>query len=200
MKRCASGCFALLVVASAAAEEPALVIDVLAGHAVHHAAAAEAGVVKAIRIEPGTTTIDLEGLCDELRVAAGLASELAADLPLRVVFIVPWKAMAVEGYYLPVDGTAGLERLLPGDMVVRSVLDSIVARAGLPPWLLDENGVEHEMSCELDRPAWMLRWDDVRGLDGEAPEVVIARALDRFAVVHRTVVEHAARLVQPTKM
>ena len=119
MKICAFGCLVIVSISAAAAEEPLLAIDLLGGHAIHHAAEAKAGAVMGIAIARGRAPTDLEGLCDELRVAAELEVEDDRDLPLRVVFIVPYKAMAIEGFYLPLDGTPGLERLVPGRDVDR---------------------------------------------------------------------------------
>jgi hypothetical protein len=200
MKACALSCVMMLTAVAAVAKEPLLAVDLLPGHPIHREAAAEAGAVMGIAIGQGGSLARLESLCDELRVAAGLSPEIE-DLPLEVVFIVPYKDMAIEGFYLPADGTADLEQLVPGSVVVeRAVLDSIVARAGMPPSLLDETGVEHEISCETKRPSWLLRWEDVRSLDGEAPEVVIERAYARFLAIHQGVVEHAGQLPKLAKL
>jgi hypothetical protein len=56
--------------------------------------------------------------------------------------------------------------------------------------VLDESDVEHEVSCELGEPAWLLRWEDVRHIGGEEPDAVIDRAYRRFATIHRSVVDH----------
>jgi hypothetical protein len=201
MKTCALSCLSMLAAVGALAEEPLLAVELLPGHPIHRAAAAEAGAVMGLTIGQGGSSTSLEALCDELRVAAGLSPDNGRDLPLEVVFVVPYKAMAIEGFYLPANGTADLERLVPGSIVVeRVVLDSIVARAGMPPSLLDETGVEHEISCETKRPSWLLRWEDVRSLDGEAPEVVIERAYARFIAIHQAVVEHAGQLPKLAKL
>ena len=192
--------------AAALADEPVLTVDLLAGHPIHDEAAAAAGVVMALSITSaagageGAFTTRLEALCEELSAAAGLADELAVRLPLTVVFIVPWKAMAVEGYYLPADGREGGERLVPGGAVARATLDRIVAAVGIPPSVLDEAEVEHEVSCECDRPAWHLRWADVRAIGAETPEAVIDRARRRFLAIHQSIVEEAMALPGFAKM
>jgi hypothetical protein len=178
----------------ASAQELGLVVDMLPGHAIYHESDREAGVVMAIAIKPaqGEAT-DLQSLCEELRIAAGLDRQQGQDLPLEVIFVVPYKGMAVEGYYLPTDGTSGGEALVRGKDVPREMLDGIVARAGIPSAVLDEADVEQEVSCELGKPAWLLRWEDVRLVDGEDPDAVIEGAYRRFMTVHQSVVEHAKR-------
>lgn len=141
--------------------------------------------------EDGSRT--LTALCEDLRAAAGLQRALETDLPLEVVFVVPYKGMAVEGYYLPAEGTAAREELVPGNGVARQALNGIVARAGIPPRLLDETDVEHEISCEINEPAWLIRWEDVRLVNGEAPETVIDRAHQRFMAIHQSVLDDAMR-------
>ena len=133
---------------------------------------------------------DLKGLCEELRVAAGLGRENGQDRPLEVIFVVPYKGMAIEGYYLPADGTIGSEALVPGSEVARTALDGILARAGIPSRVLDETNVEHEISCSLDEPFWYVAWYDVRLIGDEDPDTVIERAYDRFMAIHQAVVEH----------
>jgi hypothetical protein len=192
MRACALIFAAALVAVPASAKDLGLAVDLLPGHAVYHESAREAGVVMAITITPGRGAVtDLKGLCEELRVAAGLRRELGAGLPLEVIFVVPYKGMAIEGYYLPADGTHGNEALVPGSGIARDMLDGIVARAGIPSRVLDEGDVEHEVSCELGEPAWLLRWEDVRLVGGEEPDAVIDRANRRFATIHRSVVDHA---------
>jgi hypothetical protein len=132
----------------------------------------------------------LKEICEELRVTAGLEREKGANLSLEVIFIVPYKGMAIEGYYLPADGMLGGEALVRGNGIARETLDGIVARAGVPSGVLDEMDVEHEISCEIDEPAWLIRWEDVRLLHGEEPDTVIEGAYRRFTTIHRSVVEH----------
>ena len=176
----------------ASAEAAGLVIDLLPGHPIHHESEREAGVVMAISIIPGEgAAADLKALCEELRVAAGLARASRDGMPLEVIFVVPYKGMAVEGYYLPAAGMTGSEALIPGAGIARATLDGIVARAGFPARLLDETAVEHEISCELREPAWLLRWEDIRPLGGAQPDAVIESARARFMALHRSVVEHA---------
>jgi hypothetical protein len=192
MRTCALAYAAVLVAVPASAKDLGLAVDLLPGHPVYHESTREAGAVMAIAITSGQgTPTDLKGLCEELRVAAGLRREHGEGLALEVIFVVPYKGMAIEGYYLPVDGTAGNEALVPGNGIARATLDGIVARAGIPGRVLDEGNVEHEVSCELAEPAWLLRWEDVRLIEGEQPDAVIDRAYRRFAAIHRSVVQQA---------
>lgn len=197
MKKCAVAFAAAATIAAgpAAGRDLGLVIEPLVGHPIYHASEGEAGVVMAIAIAPGQApdAADLKGLCEELRVAAGLGIQKGADLPLEVVFVVPYKGMAVEGYYLPADGASGSEALVRGRSVPRESLDGIIARAGIPSRILYETDVEHEISCEITRPAWLIRWEDLRlVLDGEEPDMVIEQAHRRFMTIHRSIVEHAS--------
>lgn len=192
MRTCALACAAVLLALPASAKDLGLVVELLPGHPVYHEIAGEAGVITAIAITPGKApATDLQGLCEELRAAAGLRREHGEGLPLEVIFVVPYKDMAIEGYYLPAEGTAGDEALVPGNGIEREMLDGIVARAGIPDAVLDEGDVEHEVSCELGEPAWLLRWEDVRLVAGEEPDAVIDRAYDRFGAIYRSVVEQA---------
>ena len=193
MKMFALTCAAALATMPAAAQE--LVIDMLPGHPVYHENEGEAGVVMALSItsEPGDAA-GLQTLCEELRGAAGLAREQAANLPLEVIFVVPYKGMAIEGYYLPRDDSPGGELLIRGNDIPRVTLDGIVGRAGIPGRVLDESDIEHEISCELNEAAWLIRWQDVRLLEGAPPEAVIDQARHRFMAIYRSVVEHAAEL------
>lgn len=174
----------------ASAEDSGLAIDVLPGHPIYHEDGREAGIVMAISITPGQGKTDLQGPCEELRVAAGLRTG-HEGLPLEVIFVVPYKGMAIEGYYLPAEGASGSEALVRGSDIARATLDGIVARAGIPGHVLDEAEVEQELSCELGAPAWLLRWEDVRLVGGEDPDAVTDRAYRRFMTVHRSIVEHA---------
>jgi hypothetical protein len=184
-------CSAAIAAVPASAGESARVIDLLPGHPVYHESEGEAGVVMAVAITPAQEdAADLTELCEELRVAAGLRRARGDDLPLRVIFVVPYKGMAVEGYYLPGQGTSGGEVLVRGKGVAAPTLGGILARAGIPPSILDETEVEHEISCEIDAPAWLIRWEDVRSIDDEAAEAVIEQAHRRFMAIHKSVVEH----------
>jgi hypothetical protein len=183
-----------MVAVPASAEEPALAIDLLPGHPVYHETEARAGVVMALSITPvPQDSRTLTALCEELRDVAGLQRARDQDLPLEIIFIVPYKGMAVEGFYLSSDGQPAQEELIRGDGVARATLDDIVARAGIPPHILDETGVEHEISCETREPAWLIRWEDVRLVGNETPETVIDRAHQRFMAVHQSVLDHAMR-------
>lgn len=190
MRICALACTAAIAAVPAAAQELGLVIDPLPGHPVYHETEGEAGVVMALSITPDEgDPADLKGLCEELRVAAGLGRENGQDRPLEVIFVVPYKGIALEGYYLPADGTIGSEALVRGNSIARETLDGILGRAGIPSRVIDEADVEHEISCEINEPAWLVRWEDVRPLDGEEPETVIERAYRRFMTVYLSIVE-----------
>jgi hypothetical protein len=192
MRTCALTIAAAIVALPASARDPGLVIDLLPGHAIYHESEREAGVVMAISITPGQgSATDLQGLCEELRLAAGLQPEHGKNLPLEVIFVVPYMGMAIEGYYLPAEGAAGSEALVPGNGIARATLDGIVARAGIPGDVLDEEQVEQELSCELGASAWLLRWEDVRLVGGEDPDTVIDRAYRRFMAIHQSILEHA---------
>ena len=191
MRICALACATAIAAIPASAQELGLVIDLLPGHPIYHESEGEAGVVMAISITPDQgNAADLKELCEELRVVAGLGRENGEDLPLEVIFVVPYKGMAIEGYYLPADGAFGSEALVRGNSIARETLDGIVARAGIPSRVLDETDVEHEISCEINEPAWLIRWEDVRLVDGDEPDTVIERAHRRFMTIHRSVVEH----------
>jgi hypothetical protein len=195
MRTCALTCAAAIAAFPASAQDLGLVIDLLPGHPVYHAAEREAGVVMAVSITPehGSAT-DLQALCEELRVAAGLAHAHGEGLPLEVIFVVPYKDMAIEGYYLPADGASGTEVLVAGNAVTEQTLEGIVARAGVPGPVLAERDVEHEVACELGQPAWLLRWEDVRLIGDEEPDAVIDRAWRRFTAIHQSIVAHATAL------
>lgn len=187
-------CAALLAAVPASAQEVALGIDLIPGHPVYHEPEKEAGVAMALTITPDQNhAANLTELCEELRVAVGLGNESGDGLRLQILFVVPYKKMAVEGYYLPNDGTFEKGALVPGNGIARTTLDRIVARAGIPPGVLDETNVEHEISCMLDEPLWYIAWYDVRRIGDEEPEAVIERAHHRFLAIHQSVVDHATR-------
>jgi hypothetical protein len=194
MRICIFMCAVLLAAVPASAQEVALGIDLIPGHPVYHELEKEAGVAMALTIIPGQDhAANLTELCEELRVAAGLANENGDGLRLQTLFVVPYKKMAVEGYYLPNDGTFEQDALVPGNGIARTTLDRIVARAGIPPGVLDETNVEHEISCRPDQPLWHIAWYDVRRIGNEEPEAVIERAHHRFLAIHQSVVEHVIR-------
>ena len=183
-------CAALAVTVPASAQEMALGVELLPGHPIYHERGHEAGVAMALSITPGKGhASDLVRLCEELRVTAELGQE-HDGLRLETIFVVPYKGMAVEGYYWPKNGSLESSVLVPGSEVARGALDGIVARAGIPPRVLDETSVEHEISCSLDEPLWYIAWYDVRLIGDEAPDAVIEQAHRRFLAVHRSVVEH----------
>lgn len=187
-------CAAVLAAVPASPQVAAFEIELTPGHPIHHESEEEAGVAMALSITPGPDrATNLTELCEELRVAAGLAADKGDELQLETIFVVPYKGMAVEGYYWPKDGTFGTNALVRGSDVARERLDAIVTRAGIPPRVLDEADVEHEISCETGEPLWHLVWYDVRPLGDEEPDAVIERAYDRFIAVHRSVVEHSTQ-------
>ncbi|MGI9499814.1 MAG: hypothetical protein ACR2P3_07235, partial [Geminicoccaceae bacterium] len=170
-------------------------INLLGGHSIYHEAELEAGVVRAISIAPGPhIAVDLTSLCEELRFAAGLEPVTSDALALEALFVVPYKEMAIEGYYLPKNDGLGGETLVPGNHLSREILDEIVGRAGIPTSILDETDVEHEISCKLDEPSWHVRWEDVRPVGGEEPDAVIDRASHRFTAMHQSIIDHSTRI------
>jgi hypothetical protein len=193
MRICALTCAAVVVAVPASAQEAGRGIELQFGHPVYHESEQEAGVAMGLSItRERTPAADLTELCEELRLAAGLANERGDELGLEVIFVVPYKGMAIEGYYLPKDGTEG-GALVPGNGIARGTLDSIIARAGIPPRVLDETNVEHEISCETGAPLWHIGWSDVRLIGDEDPDTVIERAYHRFMAIHQAVVEHNAK-------
>ncbi len=188
-------CAAVLAALPASANEVTRGIDLIPGHVVYHERQKEAGVVMALSITPDQNyAAKLTELCEELRAAAGLENENGDGLRLQTLYVVPYKGMAVEGYYLlPNDDSYERTALVPGNGVARTTLNRIVARAGIPPRVLDETNVEHEISCETDRPLWTIAWNDVRRIGDEEPEAVIERAHHRFLAIYQSVVEHATK-------
>jgi hypothetical protein len=185
---------ALVAAAPAAAQEMPLKIELLAGHPIYHEREHEAGVAMALAITPGQPHgPDLVTLCEELRVAAELGHKHDEGLRLETIFVVPRKGMAVEGHYWPEDAALEDGVLVPGSEVARTALDGIVARAGIPPRVLDEKDVEHEISCSLGEPLWYVAWYDVRPVGDEEPDAAIEQAHRRFLAIHRSVVEHGKR-------
>lgn len=177
----------MLAAGPAVAEEAALDVKLIPGHAVHHEAKQEAGVAMALWITPGTPRApDLIELCEELRLGAGLGHE-SDGLRLEMIFVVPYKAMAIEGLYLPSDDTSDRRALIRGKDMSRASLDGIVARAGIPPRILDEAGVKQEISCSPSEPSWVVAWTDLQPIGEEDPEAVIERAEQRFLTIHQSV-------------
>lgn len=184
-------CAVILAALPASAHEGARRINLIHGHPVYHASENQAGVTMGLSItQDQTQTAPLAALCNELRNAAGLGDEHGDGLRLQALFVVPYNGMAVEGYYLPSDGTSEGSGLVTGKSITRSTLDRIVAEAGIPPSVLDETNVEHEISCQPDEPLWTIAWHDVRPVGGEEPETVIERARNRFLAIHESVVKH----------
>jgi hypothetical protein len=184
-------CAAVIAAVPASARGESLRIELQLGHPVYHEREQEAGVAMGLSITPDHNhPLDLRELCEELRRAAGLGSKDGNRLRLETIFVVPRKGMAVEGYYFPNDGTVEEGTLVLGTGVPRGTLDSIVARAGIPPRFLDETNVEHEVSCAVGEPLWRIAWYDVRDISDEDPDTVIERAHQRFMAIHQAVVEH----------
>jgi hypothetical protein len=187
----------LVAAVPASAQETALEIALLPGHPIYHEREHEAGVAMALSITPGEhRASDLVTLCEELRVTAELAHKRDGGLRLETIFVVPYKGMVVEGYYWPNDRARENGVLVPGSEVARAALDGIVARAGLPPRVLDETDVQHEISCSLGEPLWFVAWYDVRPIGDKEPDAVIEQARDRFLAIHRSVVEHGKQQLQ----
>jgi hypothetical protein len=191
MRISALACAGVVLTLPVAAEEAPLGITLQRGHPLYHESAREAGVAMGLSITPqGDHATELVELCHELRRAAGLGSVNGDRLFLETIFVVPYKEMAVEGYYWPENRSSDTGVLVPGSGVSRETLDGIVARAGIPPRILDEANVEHEISCEIREPLWHVAWQDLRPIGDEDPDAVIERAYQRFMAVHQAVVAH----------
>jgi hypothetical protein len=181
----------MFAAAAAFAQDSAPTITLLPGHPVYHESEREAGVTMAVSINLNAAPASVGSLlCEELRRAAGLTNKNEDDLHLETIFVVPRKQMAIEGYYWAKDGTSQRSILVAGHHVVRTALDSILARAGIPPHVLDETNVEHEISCEIAKPHWYIAWSDVQPIGDAMPETVIELARHRFMTIHRAVVDH----------
>lgn len=192
MRVLALACSAMVLALPASAQDAELAIELLAGHPIYHESEREAGVAMALSITPDDRqATSLMDLCEQLRLAAGLGDE-QDDLRLETIFVVPRKGMAIEGYYWPEDGAEGRSRLVSGSSIGRATLDAIVARAGVPPLVLDQTEVEHEISCQIGEPLWHVAWLDVRPIGDADPDAVIERARRRFMAIHQTVVGHAS--------
>jgi hypothetical protein len=182
---------AQLAFVTAFGQEAAPRIKLIPGHPIFHESKSEAGVFMALTITPShDRATRLTNLCEELRTAAGLKDENGDPLRLQTIFVVPYKGMAIEGYYWPSDRKTEEGTLVPGNAIPRGTLDRIVARAGIPPRILDEIDVEHEISCATGAPLWRIAWYDVRPVGDEKAYRVIERAYHRFMAVHQSVIEH----------
>lgn len=185
---------AMLATLPASAQQMTPRIELITGHPIYDETMQQAGVAMALAITPDRDhRPDLIALCEELRVAAALDDENDEHLRLETIFVVPRKAMAIEGIYWPRDGSLEEHALLRGGDVARTTLDSIVARAGIPPRVLDETQVEHEVSCSTIEPLWNVAWQDVQPIGDGDPDTVIERARQRFMAIHQNVVEHGAK-------
>ena len=194
--------YALVLAAlPASAQDDVDGITLIHGHPIYHETSNEAGVTMGLSVAGDQPhTAPLAELCNELRAAAGLRRETRKGLKLRALFIVPYKAMIVEGYYLPQDDGLEIHALIPGVKVERPVLDGLMARAGLPPNVLDEVNVEQEVSCQIEEPLWSISWQDIRPVGNEAPETVIERARERFMSIYLSVLHRAKQAgLQTTK-
>lgn len=185
-------CAAAMAAVPASAQDAGRGIELLPGHPIYHEAEREAGVAMALSITPQLDpATDLIELCQDLRRTAGLDRQNGDARRLETIFVVPYKGMAVEGYYWPESGASGDGVVVPASGIARAKLDAILARAGIPPRVLDEINVEHEISCQTDEPRWHLVWHDIRPVGDAAPTVVIDRAYQRFMAIHQAVVEHS---------
>jgi hypothetical protein len=110
-----------------------------------------------------------------------------------VLFVVPYKQMAVEGLYLPADSHIGTNALIEGKRLGRSTLNDIISHAHIPPSVLDEMNVRHEISCQLDEPLWTIVWQDIRPIGDRKPTEIIERARLRFMEVYRNVNQTAEK-------
>ena len=192
MRNCALACAAVIVAAPASAQEVSPGIELLPGHPIYHESEQEAGVAMALLIAPDDErTTELREICKELGLAAGLGGGNADRL--ETVFVAPYKGMAIEGYYLPKDGTFEQGARVAGSGVTRETLDGIVGRAGIPPRVLDQTNVKHEISCKTGEPLWHVGWYDVRPIGDEDPVTVIGHAHRRFLAIYQSVVEYNAR-------
>lgn len=200
MKSRLFACAVMLAAAPASAEDAVKGITLVHGHPIHHEAAKRAGVTMGVSISGKQPhTAPLVRLCDELRIAAGLRLKVRKEFTLQAVFVVPRKEMAVEGYYLPANGDPEFYALIPGMKVARAFLKDTLARAGMPPHILDEADVEHEISCHTDEPRWTMSWQDIRPVGDERPETVIERARERFMAVYRNILKRAQKPERHTK-
>ncbi|MGI9418308.1 MAG: hypothetical protein ACR2RA_10775 [Geminicoccaceae bacterium] len=172
-------------------ETDTFTIDLLPGHSVYDEREQMAGVVTAISITPSQeNAADLTSLCEELRLAARLEDLTSDGLALEALFIVPYKGMAIEGYYFSTRDAFDDGTLVSGKNAAREVIYDIVSRAGFPPGILDEADVEHEISCEVNQPSWHVRWEDVRPIDDKKPDTVVEHARHRFLAIHQDVIDH----------
>ena len=120
----------------------------------------------------------------------GSGTRTEIELRLETIFVVPYKGMAVEGYYWPKMAVPTQGCWFRAVAYREGTLDAIVARAGIPPRILDEANVEHEISCEIREPLWHVGWQDLRLIGDEDPDTVIERAYQRFMAIHQAVVAH----------
>lgn len=188
-------CAVMIASTPAIARDAANGVNLIHGHPIHHEAVNEAGVSMGLSVTGDQTYAPpLSEMCEGLRVAGGLSTEIRGNLTLEALFVVPYKAMAIEGLYLPPDGDPEGYALVPGTRPDRSVLDAIVARVGIPPSVLDETDVEHEISCRTNEPLWTISWQDVRPIGNDAPDVVIERARNRFMAIYISVSERVMKV------
>lgn len=183
-----------LAAVSAAADEVKLRLEPLHGHIINREPVHEAGVATGLTLSVNEEQAAvLTDPCERLRAAARLANELPDGFHLRILFIVPRKEMAVEGYYFPADHDVKRAMLKAGHAIARPILNRILAGAAIPPALLDENSVELEISCHVNEPLWVIAWLDVQRISDRQPEAVIDTARLRFMTVYRKVAEYAAQ-------
>ena len=184
MRACALSCAVAMVAVPASATNLGLVVDLLPGHAIYDEGARQAGVVRrSDHAGPGHGDRSEGAL---RRVACGCrAAARARPASSEVIFVVPHKAMAIEG--TSADGRRARERSA-GCRRRRcegNARPHLRGRAGIPSGLWTKRRSSTRVACELDEPAWHVRWQDVRLLDGQEPDAVIDQAYSRFAAIHQ---------------
>jgi len=190
-------CATLFLVAPAWAGEAHHKVTLLHGHPMYDEVTQKAGVSMGLSIAGSESSgSQLAKACRELKRLSGLRSETGDGLELVKLFIVPYKDMAVEGFYLPSDGSFGSNALLKGNPLDRSTIEGVVTRAGIPRLVLHETNVEQEISCDLEEPVWTIVWQDIRTIDDQGPDVTIEQARTRFLSIYRDVVRYASRAVK----
>ena len=198
MKRHIFAAATVLFATQASAGDAPYVVTLIHGHPIHHETAKEAGIAMGLSIKGGTTyASSLSDSCRELQRFAELPGMIGDDLKLDTLFIVPYKEMAVEGLYLPADGSFGSRALVSGKRLGRSTIESVIIDAAIPAFVLDEANVELEVSCQLHEPLWAIIWQDIRKIGGREPEAVIEQARLRFMAIYR-IVAQGVRDAQPS--
>ncbi len=187
-------CATALLVAPAWAGEAHHTVTLLHGHPMYDEVTQKAGVSMGLSIAGSESSASqLTKACRELQRLSELRSETGDGLELVTLFIIPYKNMAVEGFYMPSDGSFGSNALLKGKPLDGSAIEGLVALAGIPRFVLHETNVEQEISCDLEDSVWTIVWQDIRAIDDEEPEVTIEQARARFMSIYRNVVQYASQ-------